>query len=162
MSPQIYIKEGSVDFFTSDCSLLVDPVNCVGVQGKGLALEFKKRYPEDDKAYIEACRDGRLKIGDPVVWYKNAQRPVVWFPTKWHYSEKSTLDGVKIGITKLLAMMRSSRWPKELDSAAFPALGCGLGGLKWEDVGGILVENLQTAPSWMRFELYPPPHVIQQ
>lgn len=157
MPPPIEIKEGSEDIFTSNCSLIVDPVNCVGVQGKGLALQFKKKYPEDDKAYIEACRNNSLRIGNPVVWYENAQRPVIWFPTKWHYSEKSTLHGVSLGVAKLLASMRSSKWPRHLDSVAFPALGCGLGGLKWDDVHDILVENLQTAPSWMRFELYQPP-----
>jgi O-acetyl-ADP-ribose deacetylase (regulator of RNase III) len=115
------------------CDALVNPVNCIGVAGKGLALQFRKAYPDAFKAYALACTTGKVKVGHVyVAQISNMFYPrwLVHFPTKQHWRDPSKLEW----ITEGLVALRHTIEAKEIESVAVPALGCGLGGLRWEDV----------------------------
>lgn len=115
------------DTFQSDAKVLVNPVNVTGVMGKGLALEFKKRYPDMFKEYEIMCKNGQFKIGD--LWlYKESDKWILNFPTKQHWREKSTIEIVRAGLQKFIETYES----EGIRSIAFPKLGSGLGGLDWE------------------------------
>ena len=121
------------NIFCSECEVLVNPVNCVGVMGKGLALEFKQKYPDMFKSYQEVCKTKALRLGCPM-FVKGADKSIVLFPTKYHWKEKSKIEAVKEGLEVFV------RGHKKLGikSVAFPKLGCGLGGLDWEEVRPIM------------------------
>lgn len=110
---------------------LVNPVNTVGVMGKGLALQFKKAFPANFRAYEAAAKAGALEIGKMFVFTSEAApRYIINFPTKRHWREPSTLAYVDSGLRDLLAVVRE----RDIRSLAVPALGAGLGGLAWSDV----------------------------
>lgn len=105
------------DIFTSACDYITNPINCVGVMGKGLALEFKKRYPEMYKDYVNKCNKRLVKPGEPYV-YKN----IINFPTKNHWRYPSKLEWVLKGLSSIKEAFSNC-------SIAMPPLGCGCGGL---------------------------------
>ncbi len=118
---------------------LVNPVNCVGVMGKGLALEFKNRFPGNFAAYQAACNDGQVRIGQMFVTSPPLEyRPdwIVNFPTKDHWRSSSQLEWIEKGVVALAIWMDQKK-PK---SIAIPPLGCGLGGLDWADVRPLLMD----------------------
>lgn len=119
------------DIFSVDTDALVNPVNCVGVMGKGLALEFKKRFPKNFDAYKKACESNLLVPGTMLVYetgVDTSPRYVINFPTKLHWKNPSRLVYVESGLVSLRDEIRRLC----LRSIALPALGCGLGGLDWE------------------------------
>lgn len=125
----IYLKNG--DMFQSPCDALVNPVNCVGVSGRGLALEFRNRFPENYKAYVEACNSHLLKINIPHIFQTNKEpfRYIINFATKNHWRDKSSRQLICDGLKYL-----GENIPDDCISIAIPALGCGLGELRWQDV----------------------------
>lgn len=147
-------KEGSI--FESGADVLVCPVNCIpGVMGKGLALEFAKRWPELKSAHRHACQAVRhLRPGMVTTTGVGAgvgRVCIMFFPTKHHWGNPSKIEYIRDG----LADMR--RWgdpPDPFKSFAIPAIGCGLGGLRWEDVRPLIVEAL--APLDITVMLYAP------
>jgi O-acetyl-ADP-ribose deacetylase (regulator of RNase III) len=127
------VRETIGDIFASDAEALVNPVNCVGVMGKGLALAFKKRFPRNFESYADACRVGMLRPGKVYVvplWAKARPRYIINFPTKRHWREPSRSEDIAAGLADLVAVIREH----DIRSVAIPALGCGLGGLSWQDV----------------------------
>jgi O-acetyl-ADP-ribose deacetylase (regulator of RNase III) len=132
------ITEVTGDLLKDDADILVNPVNCVGVMGKGLALQFKHRYPGAFNAYREACVAGKLRLGTVHV-YRQVPRPgmsempiIIHFPTKNHWRESSLLPKIELGLSDLvttIGQLRESGAPAR--SIAVPALGAGLGGLPW-------------------------------
>lgn len=116
--------------FDSHAEYLVNPVNCVGVMGKGLALEFKKRFPDVFQTYAEACRAGKIVPGRVQVVGR-----VVNFPTKRHWRDKSRMLDVAEGLIDLVCELRA----RGAESVAIPALGCGEGGLSWMAVKRMIV-----------------------
>ena len=138
--------KGSI--FDSDAQTLVNPVNAVGVSGAGLAKEFKKRLPNMHTAYARACEDGVCKVGIPWLW--KGERWVLCFPTKHHWREPSELDFIERGLIRFAFVYR--HW--ELRSVAFPALGCGHGGLSWKDVQPLMFKHLERFD--IPVEIYPP------
>lgn len=82
----IEFRTGNI--FESDCETIVNPINCVGVMGKGLALEFKKRYPRMYEDYVARCKASMVKIGEPYL-YKDADKNILNFPTKYHWRNPS-------------------------------------------------------------------------
>jgi O-acetyl-ADP-ribose deacetylase (regulator of RNase III) len=127
----------SGNILDDDAEALVNPVNCVGVAGAGLAKQFKERFPGSYKGYAEACRVGALRLGEVFVTMEGSAS-IVHFPTKGHWKDSSELPHISAGLRGLLAYLRY-RAP---ESVALPKLGCGLGGLDWRDVHPLIVAEL--------------------
>lgn len=133
------------DIFEADADALVNPVNCVGVMGKGLAVQFKTNYPEMFEAYRSDCKHGVVQIGVVNVFkLGRAGRPyyIMNFPTKKHFRGKSQLGFVERGLASLVDEMARL----QLSSVAMPALGCGLGGLDWDDVYPRIKRAFESTP----------------
>ena len=121
------------DLLAADVDALVNTVNCVGVMGKGIALQFKRRYPDVFKEYERACQAGEVQIGRMLVVPTNQMtgpRWVVHFPTKEHWRSPSKLEYVDAGLADLRKVITAL----ELTSIAVPPLGVGNGGLDWAAV----------------------------
>ena len=125
-----YIK-GNI--FKTNAQIITNPVNCVGVMGKGLAKDFKKLYPDMFNDYTIRCRLGKVRMGKPYL-YEN----ILNFPTKKHYHYKSNLSDIEEGLIHLSLNYKS--WG--INSIALPALGCGLGGLNWLDIKPLIEAHL--------------------
>ena len=121
------IEKGNI--FNSSCEFLVNPVNCVGVMGKGLALEFKNKYPLNFEIYKKACDNASFNIGNLLIVPVD-NKFIVNFPTKKHWRNKSDLEFIKIGLEELKVAINDFN----IKSIALPKLGCGLGGLDWNEV----------------------------
>ena len=124
------------NLFDSHADALVNPVNTVGVMGKGLALQFKKLFPEIMSPYKQACDAGDLIVGSvQTIRLQHlddlgAPRFVINFPTKQQRRNSSTIEFVQTGLQAL----KNEIATREIESVAVPPLGCGLGGLAWTDV----------------------------
>lgn len=121
------------NLFEAPVEALVNAVNCVGVMGKGLALQFKQAFPENFRAYEVAARAGSVAPGRMHVHDRGIlgrPRYVVNFPTKRHWRDKSRMEDIEAGLTALVDEVRKRR----IRSIAVPPLGCGLGGLDWSEV----------------------------
>ena len=117
----------------SNVEALVNTVNAVGIMGKGIALQFKKAFPENFKAYETACKAGEVRPGAMFVTQPRTLqgvRFIINFPTKRHWKGKSRMIDIEIGLQALVQEVRS----RNIRSIAIPPLGCGLGGLPWPDV----------------------------
>lgn len=138
------------NLFESVAGTLVNPVNCRGVMGKGLALEFKRRWPEMYQEYRKYCQTEDFRVGRPMLFLGDAHTSILCFPTKDDWRAPSTLAIIEAGLRGL----------HEFDSAnfstgiAFPALGCGLGGLKWPVVKPLFEKYLGDWP--IGIEVYEP------
>ena len=119
------------DIFEADAEALVNTVNCVGVMGRGIALQFRKAFPENYKAYREVCDRGELHPGMMFV-HKRLHDPryVINFPTKRDWRSKSRLEDIEAGLKALVEEVRA----RGIRSIAIPPLGSGLGGLDWAEV----------------------------
>jgi O-acetyl-ADP-ribose deacetylase (regulator of RNase III) len=135
----VTIKVG--DIFTSEMSVLVNTVNCVGIMGKGIALIFRKRYPELFEDYETRCERNEVKPGVPYL-YENILLgyKVINFPTKAHWRASTRIADIERGLEHFCANYKE--WG--IESVAFPPLGCGNGGLKWEVVGPLMYSRLKT------------------
>jgi O-acetyl-ADP-ribose deacetylase (regulator of RNase III) len=137
ISSNVYIVQG--DMFTSDNELLTISVNVVGVMGKGLASRFKYMYPDVYVFYQNLCKNKILKLGTPYIYVSEKfERKFLLFPTKGHWREKSKIENIEKGLKWFIDNYKKY----DIKSASFPALGCGLGGLKWEDVGPLMFKYL--------------------
>lgn len=121
------------DIFRADAEALVNTVNCVGIMGRGVALQFKNAFPENFKAYEAACKRDELQPGQMFVfetgWLANP-RYIINFPTKRHWRGKSRIEDIESGLKDLVKEIRERR----IKSIAIPPLGSGLGGLEWGQV----------------------------
>ncbi len=133
---------------------LVNTVNCVGVMGKGIALQFKQAFPENFTAYADACKAGEVKLGRVFVVPLDRMagpRFILNFPTKDHWRQRSRLADIRAGLESLIEEIRR----REIRSVAIPPLGCGNGGLLWEDVRPLIEEAFQQLPD-VEVQLYSP------
>ncbi|MBM7323986.1 macro domain-containing protein [Agrobacterium sp. S2] len=121
----------------SSAQTLVNTVNCVGVMGKGLAKAFKDRDPEMYSAYKRICDDGLLKPGKLWLW-KGQPNWVLNFPTKIHWRNPSKLEWIEEGLAKFVA----GHAELGIREISFPRLGCGNGGLNWDDVRPVMEHYL--------------------
>ena len=126
------VKYVTGDLLAADSEALVNSVNCVGVMGRGVALAFKRRFPDNFKAYKTACDWGEVQTGRMFVFETGELVPrlVINFPTKQHWRARSRLADIEAGLSSLVAEVER----REIHSIALPPLGCGLGGLDWTDV----------------------------
>ena len=141
------VKLGNI--FESECSTIVNTVNCVGVMGKGIALEFKKRYPDMFSDYVRRCNSGEVFPGRPYV-FQNEKTSILNFPTKDHWRSPSRLSYVIDGLDWFVDNYQKY----DIRSIAFPPLGCGNGGLSWDTVGPIMYQKLRELP--IDIEIYAP------
>lgn len=121
------------DILEEDAEALVNTVNCVGVMGRGIALQFKKAFPENFKAYAAACKRREVQPGQMFV-VETVQltqpRYIINFPTKRHWRSKSRLEDIEAGLRALAQEVEN----RNIRSIAIPPLGSGLGGLDWREV----------------------------
>lgn len=135
----ITVIKGSL--LDSRAQVLVNPVNCVGVMGKGLALEFSKRWPRMFTDYTVRCSQKQLRLGEPYIWRGDGTW-IMNFPTKRHWREASPISAVSDGLKWIV-----QHWPEEgIRSLAMPMLGCGNGGLPVMDVAQEIVRHLGRIP----------------
>jgi|SRR5882724_8835084 len=142
------------DLLESDCAALVNPVNCVGVAGKGLALQFKRTFPNNDAAYRTACWQGVMRPGRVLPFVTTAAGRtllIINFPTKRHWRDASHLADIDAGLLDL----RRELEDRAIASVALPALGCGLGGLDWREVRPLIWSRLTGLPA-CTVHVYPP------
>lgn len=138
------------DIFASKCEAIVNPVNCVGVMGAGLALAFKNKFPQNFLKYKIQCDQKKLTVGKCLTTYEN-NKYIINFPTKDHYKDPSKIEYIKEG---LLALSRHIEH-YDIKSIAIPALGAGLGDLKWSEVKPLLEEFVKKHPN-VTFEIFEP------
>ena len=125
----------------SPAQTLVNTVNCVGVMGKGLAQAFKDRDPAMFSAYKKVCEQGLLEPGKLWLW-RGAESWTLNFPTKKHWRNPSKLDWVESGLKKFASAYEA----QGIKEVSFPRLGCGNGGLDWEDVRPLMERYLLPLP----------------
>ena len=155
---RITLKKG--DMFFSKMQTFTISVNTVGVMGKGLALRAKHQFPDVYVLYQDLCRQRKLKMGVPYLYKRssnfistliedvpsvastvteNGHRWFLLFPTKNHWREKSPVAGIEKGLKWLVDNYKT----RGIKSLALPALGCGLGGLDWKEIGPLMCKYLQ-------------------
>lgn len=122
--------------FTTDAECVVNTVNTVGVMGKGVALECKKRYPAMFEVYKRLCEQHKIAIGVLYIWTCPDKR-VLLFPTKKHWRNPSKLEYLEKGLDSFKRNYKKMG----LKSIAFPKLGCNCGGLDWESQVRPLMEK---------------------
>ena len=148
------IEHTAGDIIKADAEALVNTVNTEGVMGKGIALQFRQAFPENNDAYVRACKRGEVQPGKMFVhrtgWLHNP-RFIVNFPTKRHWRQKSRLEDIEEGLNDLVAVLRH----EGIESIAVPPLGCGNGGLNWSEVRPRIEAALSNV-SYVRVLLYAP------
>jgi O-acetyl-ADP-ribose deacetylase (regulator of RNase III) len=148
----VTIKQG--DLLKQSSEAIVNTVNCVGVMGKGIALQFKQRWPQNFKAYAAACEDGKVQPGRMFIydlgeWEK--PRFIINFPTKEHWREDSKIEYIQEGLRDLLAEVERLG----IKSISLPPLGCGNGGLDWRDVKRLVINAFKDHPQ-IQVDLFEP------
>ncbi|MFC6179762.1 macro domain-containing protein [Lactiplantibacillus daowaiensis] len=138
------------NLFDSPAKVLVNTVNTVGVMGKGIALNFKKMYPDMFKQYQKFCENGQLTIGK--LWlYKTPNKWILNFPTKKNWRNKSKLSYIEAGLKKFVETYEE----RGITSIAFPQLGAGNGGLDWEtEVKPLMEQYLSKLPIRVYIHIY--------
>src|SRR5258708_846375 len=127
----IEIMQG--DVLKTDAEAVVNTVNCVGIMGRGVALQVRKAFPENFAAYKAACARNEVRPGHMLVFelrHLHNPRYIINFPTKRHWKGKSRIEDIEAGLPALIEEVRVRR----IQSIAIPPLGCGLGGLRWSEV----------------------------
>jgi O-acetyl-ADP-ribose deacetylase (regulator of RNase III)/uncharacterized protein YwgA len=127
------------NLFESRCQTLVNTVNTVGIMGKGIALEFKKRFPDMFEDYVKRCAEGKVKLGEPYLYKRLTPPWILNFPTKQHWRSVSSLSDIVRGLKYL--EQHYQEWG--ITSLALPPLGCGHGQLEWRIVWPTLYRHMQ-------------------
>ena len=138
------------DMFESEAQTLVNTVNCVGIMGKGVALEFKNRFPDMYADYVHRCKAGEVQLGRPYLYRSLLSPWTLNFPTKGHWRAVSKLSDIITGLEYL--EQHYKEWG--ITSLACPALGCSNGQLEWRVVGPTLYQHLSHLD--ISVELYAP------
>lgn len=141
----IQYKTGNI--LDSGAEAYVNPVNCVGVMGAGLAKQFKKRFPDNFKEYKSECDRMEVMLGKCLFFdYRNvinldiSKNYPVWiinFPTKYHWKDQSKIECIEQALDDMI-IQANINGHGGIYSIAMPRVGCGLGGLEWEDVKAML------------------------
>jgi len=127
------------NLFESKAQTLVNAVNCVGIMGRGIAFQFKQRFPEMYADYAKRCEQHLVKLGQPYLFSPLFPPWILNFPTKEHWRSHTKLDSIHQGLEYLLGSYQA----RGFTSLAVPALGCGEGQLEWDEVGPILYGYLK-------------------
>lgn len=142
------------NIFESNTEAITNTVNTYGVMGKGLALAFRKTYPENYVAYRKAFDADELRVGKMFVFETNQMFPkiIINFPTKKHWRNKSEMIYVEEGLDYLIDVIQKY----EIKSISIPPLGCGLGGLQWSEVKALIVSKLSHLSDSVDIVIYEP------
>lgn len=135
------IKYKSGNLLSENTEAIVNTVNCVGVMGRGIALQFKKRYPDNFKEYESACKREKIVPGKMFVFETCSltnPKYIINFPTKRHWRGASRIEDIKSGLHDLATVIKD----RQIKSIALPPLGCGLGGLDWNEVRPLIEKEL--------------------
>jgi O-acetyl-ADP-ribose deacetylase (regulator of RNase III) len=135
------IEHKTGDILSEDAEALVNTVNCVGIMGRGIALQFKNAFPENFKAYARACKQNEVQPGRMFVFETAGltnPRYIINFPTKRHWRGKARIEDIQSGLKALVDVIRE----RNIRSIAIPPLGSGLGGLDWSQVRAKIHEAL--------------------
>ena len=148
----IEYKEGNL--LAADVEAIVNTVNCVGVMGKGIALQFKQAFPNNFQAYEMACKTDQVKTGHMFITETNSlmnPKYIINFPTKRHWKAKSKIGDIESGLNALIVDIRRL----DIKSVALPPLGCGNGGLDWDEVRP-MIEKAFAPLNEVNVWIYPP------
>jgi O-acetyl-ADP-ribose deacetylase (regulator of RNase III) len=150
------IKISHGNLLQAKVDAIVNTVNCVGVMGKGIALQFKKEFPENFRLYERACKANQLKPGQMFVTQNPDMFGAKWivnFPTKMDWRNPSKLDWIVSGLVDLANFVKTNG----VRSIAIPALGCSNGGLNWTQVRPLIEQTFadETFADTIVY-LYPP------
>lgn len=145
----ILYKTGNI--LNSEAEALVNTVNCEGFMGKGLAYKFKKQFPNNNLDYIQACKEGHLRIGR-LHYTQEKGKIIINFPTKDRWREKSKIEYVEQGLNELPDLIKRL----SIKSIAIPPLGCGNGGLLWRDIRALIEKKLSSIAEQVDVFLYEP------
>lgn len=148
------ITQVTGNLLDSDAEALVNTVNIVGVMGKGIALQFKKAFPDNFKEYEEACEQGNVRLGEVFITKPRSltgPKFIINFPTKKHWKGKSRIEDIETGLRALAKEVKE----RCIRSLAIPPLGCGLGGLNWTEVRARIEEAFAPLPE-VDVRLYAP------
>ena len=126
------------NIFDSQCQTIVNTVNCVGVMGKGLALEMKKRYPDMFEKYKDFCNKGLIDVGKLWLYKHSDEKWILNFPTKKHWKNPSEYEYIEDGMIKFVETYKE----RGIKTVAFPMLGCSNGGLDKDIVLQIMTKYL--------------------
>ncbi len=139
------IRYTTGDILKAEAEALVNTVNCVGVMGRGIALQFKEAFPANYKAYAAACKREEVQPGRMFVFDTGELTPpryIINFPTKRHWRGKSRIEDIQSGLAALVDEVRK----RGIRSIAIPPLGSGLGGLDWADVRPLIASAFSELP----------------
>jgi O-acetyl-ADP-ribose deacetylase (regulator of RNase III) len=154
MDGTVMIREATGNLLAADTEALVNTVNTVGVMGKGIALQFRRAYPDMFDDYKRAVKDGRVQLGHMHVWPTGAldgPRYIINFPTKGHWRASSKLADIEAGLVDLVEVVQKLG----IRSIALPPLGCGNGGLDWSDVAPRIRKAFEALPD-VEVVIFPP------
>jgi O-acetyl-ADP-ribose deacetylase (regulator of RNase III) len=142
-SQMIEFKQGNL--LEENAEALVNTVNCAGVMGKGIALQFKQAFPENFRYYEKACRADEVQLGHMTIFRTGSlsyPRYIINFPTKCHWKDKSRIEDIVSGLKALVVEVQRLN----ISSIAIPALGCGNGGLDWANVKPLIESAFAELP----------------
>lgn len=137
MARLMMIESQNGNLLDSQAKCLVNAVNCEGFMGKGIAYQFKEKFPKNNKNYIVACNESKLQVGD-ILFFEENDKVIANFPTKNKWREKSQYSHIESGLQSL----KNGIIKHNLSSIAIPPLGCGNGGLDWNIVKKMIVDSL--------------------
>lgn len=156
MTDESTIEFTTGDLLAQDAEALVNSVNCVGIMGRGVALQFKRAYPRNFGAYQAACRRGEVQPGKMFVYETGSltnPRYIINFPTKRHWRGRSRIGDIEAGLQALVGEINR----RGIKSVALPPLGSGLGGLDWREVRPLIEAALRPVPG-LHVVVYEPQH----
>lgn len=140
------IRKATGNLLQADAEALVNTVNCEGFMGKGIALQFKQAWPENFEAYAKACRAQQVRPGQMFIWETGRMmnpKYIINFPTKRHWRGKARMEDIRSGMRALVSDVRRLG----IRSIAVPPLGCGNGGLDWQDVRPLIESAFAELPN---------------
>lgn len=144
----------------SQAEALVNTVNTVGIMGKGIALQFKKAYPENYRIYAQACKDKSIGIGNLLVTDAEnligGKKVIINFPTKTDWRKPSEYSYIERGLNSLVQIIET----RKIKSIAIPPLGAGNGGLEWSKVKTMIEQHLSAVDC--QIMVYQPNYIVQE
>lgn len=145
------IKYTTGNIFEADAEALINTVNCEGFMGKGLAYQFKLKFPNINKAYVNMCKHGMLRPGNLQLCREN-DKFIINFPTKDKWRAASRMEYVTDGLDALIKLLEDNN----IKSVAIPPLGCGNGGLAWDEVKAVIESKLYIISDKIDIIVYEP------